>query len=58
MKVLAGDLKRDPQLESLMRTRSHELGIRLGSRLDEMMRAPTIAQAISVGLGRGFGISR
>ena len=58
MKVLVGDLKRDPQLESLMRTRSHELGIRLGSRLDEMMRAPTIAQAISVGLGRGFGISR
>ncbi len=58
MEAVARELKRDPQLESLMRTRSKVLGISAGSRLDEMMRARTIEQAIGYALGRGRGLSR
>jgi hypothetical protein len=53
MKAVAGALKRDPQLESLMRSRSKELGIDPGSRLDRVMRERDIERAISLGIGRG-----
>jgi hypothetical protein len=58
MKAVVGELKRDPQLESVMRARSRELGIGPGSRLDQVIQAPTISQAITRGLGRGLGLSR
>ena len=59
MKEVAGELKRDPQLESLMRTRSKELGIEAGSRLDRVVREPNIERAISHGIrrDRGLGMS-
>jgi hypothetical protein len=47
LKSIAGDLKRDPQLESLMRNRQKELGIDPGSRLDRVMRERDIERAIS-----------
>jgi Ti-type conjugative transfer relaxase TraA len=58
LKSIAGDLKRDPQLESLMRARSKDLGIAPGSRLDQVIKAPTIDQAINRGLGQWLGRSR
>jgi hypothetical protein len=58
MRALVGTLKRDSQLEALMRTRSRELGIGPGSRLDQIMKAPTIDQAIVRALGRDLGLSR
>jgi Ti-type conjugative transfer relaxase TraA len=59
MKEVAGELKRDPQLESLMRSRSKELGIEAGSRLDRVVREPNIERAISHGIrrDRGLGMS-
>jgi Ti-type conjugative transfer relaxase TraA len=59
MKEVAGELKRDPQLEFLMRLRSKELGIEAGSRLDRVMREPNIERAISHGIrrDRGLGMS-
>jgi Ti-type conjugative transfer relaxase TraA len=59
MKEVAGALKRDPQLESLMRSRSKELGIEAGSRLDRVVREPNIERAISHGIrrDRGLGMS-
>jgi Ti-type conjugative transfer relaxase TraA len=59
MKEVAGALKRDPQLESLMRSRSKELGIEAGSRLDRVVREPNIERAISHGVrrDRGLGMS-
>jgi Ti-type conjugative transfer relaxase TraA len=59
MKEVAGELKRDPQLESLMRSRSKELGIEAGSRLDRVVREPNIERAISHGIrrDRGHGMS-
>ena len=52
MKKMVGALKCDSQLESWMRSRSKELGIEAGSRLDRVVRAPNIAQAISQGIRR------
>jgi Ti-type conjugative transfer relaxase TraA len=59
MKEVAGELKRDPQLESLLRSRSKELGIEAGSRLDRVVREPNIERAISHGIrrDRGLGMS-
>ena len=59
MKEVAGELKRDPQLESLLRSRSKELGIEAGSRLDRVVREPNIERAISHGIRRhrGLGMS-
>jgi Ti-type conjugative transfer relaxase TraA len=59
MKEVAGALKRDPQLESLLRSRSKELGIEAGSRLDRVMQEPNIERAISHGIrrDRGLGMS-
>jgi hypothetical protein len=53
MKELAGALKRDPQLESVMRTRSSELGIEAGSRLDRVVRERNIERAINPDIKRG-----
>ena len=60
MKSIAGELKRDPQLESLMRNRQRELGIAPGSGLDRVMRERNIQRAIdhSIGRERGPGMSR
>lgn len=58
MKSIAGALKRDPQLESLMRNRQRELGIAPGSALDRVMRERNIERAIGHSLGRGLGMSR
>ena len=60
MKSIAGELKRDPQLESLMRNRQRELGIAPGSWLGRVLQAPTIERAMdqSIGRERGLGMSR
>jgi Ti-type conjugative transfer relaxase TraA len=60
MKGIAGALKRDPQLEALVRGRQHELGIADGSRLDRVLREQNIDRAIdhSVARHRGLGLSR
>jgi hypothetical protein len=52
MKEMVGALKRDPQLESMMRTRSKEFGIKAGSRLDRVMQEPDIERAIKHGIRR------
>ena len=58
MKSIAGELKRDPQLESLMRSRQRELGITPGSGLDRVMRERDIDRAMerSIRRDRGLGI--
>lgn len=58
MKSIAGELKRDPQLESLMRSRQRELGIAPGSGLDRVMRERDIDRAMerSIRRDRGLGI--
>ncbi|MEY2336403.1 Ti-type conjugative transfer relaxase TraA, partial [Acidithiobacillus ferrianus] len=58
MKSIAGELKRDPQLESLMRNRQRELGIASGSGLDRVMRERNIDRAIdhSIRRDRGLGM--
>ena len=60
MKSVALELKRDPQLESLMRSRSRELGIAPGSGLDRVLRAQNIWQAMEIGIersrSRGLGL--
>ena len=60
MKSIAGELKRDPQLESLMRSRQCELGIAPGSGLDRVMRERDIDRAMerSIRRDRGLGMSR
>ncbi|WP_234732013.1 Ti-type conjugative transfer relaxase TraA [Acidocella facilis] len=58
MKSIAGELKRDPQLESLMRNRQRELGIAPGSGLDRVMRERNIERAMdhSIRRDRGLGM--
>ncbi|MGB8843357.1 MAG: Ti-type conjugative transfer relaxase TraA [Aliidongia sp.] len=58
MKVLAQELKRDPQLESLLRQRGREFGMEDGSRLDQMMRGAgwTPGQELDHGPRRGRGM--
>ena len=60
MKVLAGELKRDPQVEAFMLSRKQELGIADGSRLDRVLHERDIERAIdkSVVRSRGLGLSR
>ena len=48
MRTLAGDLKRDPPLESIMQRRAQELGIARGSRLERVLKAPTIERALDL----------
>lgn len=58
MKAIAGSLKRDPQLESLMRNRAKQLGIGSDSTLSKVIRAPTIESAFGqIARGRDRGIS-
>jgi Ti-type conjugative transfer relaxase TraA len=59
MKAFVADLKRDPQLESILRNRQQELGIKSGSRLDQVMRERDIDRAMtqSIRQTRGFGLS-
>jgi hypothetical protein len=62
MRSIAGELKRDPQLESILQRRAQELGIERGSRLDRVLKAPTIEQALSLsvrdlGRHRDLGLS-
>jgi Ti-type conjugative transfer relaxase TraA len=58
MQGIAGKLKRDPQLESLVRARAKDMGIGVGSRLGRVIDAPSVGQAIrEITLGRGRGLS-
>jgi hypothetical protein len=58
MKAIAGSLKRDPQLESLMRNRAKQLGIDSGSTLGRVIQAPSIERAIGqIMRGRDRGMS-
>ncbi len=47
MKAFVADLKRDPQLESILRNRQQELGVSRGSRLDQVMRERDIDRAMT-----------
>ncbi len=63
MKSLAGELKRDPQLELILQRRAQELGIERGSRLDRVLKAPTIERALEIssmdlGRHRSLGLER
>ncbi len=47
MEAFTKELKRDPQLDSLLRTRGRELGIDAGSRLDQVVQAREIDRALT-----------
>jgi hypothetical protein len=47
MEAFAKELKRDPQLDSLLRDRGRELGIEPGSRLDQVVQAREIDRALT-----------
>jgi hypothetical protein len=59
MTELTRELKRDPQLESIARQRSQQLGIEKGSTLDQVLRSRTLERGIEItmDLGRGRGLS-
>jgi hypothetical protein len=58
MTDIAGTLKRDPQLESLVRSRAPALGVSPGSKLARVLAAPTIERASQeIGIGRSRGRS-
>jgi len=59
MKSIAGELERDPRLESLVRNRQRELGIAPDSRLGRVLQAPTIERGMDPSVGRepGLGMS-
>ena len=57
MKAMAGKLKRDPQLESLVRSRARDLGVGSGSTLGRVMSAPSVRQAaLEIGRDRDRGL--
>jgi hypothetical protein len=60
MKALAGAIKRDPQVESIMRARSRELGVERGSRLERVIEERNVERAInrSVTRERDRGLER
>jgi Ti-type conjugative transfer relaxase TraA len=60
MKALAGAIKRDPQMESVMRARSRELGIERGSRLEKVIEEKNLERALarSVERERDRGLER
>jgi Ti-type conjugative transfer relaxase TraA len=58
MKEIAHELKRDPQLESLARSRGKQLGIDMDSTLGRVVRAPNIERAIDFIRGRSRGLER
>ena len=58
MQGIAGKLKRDPQLESLVRVRAKALGMDMDTRLGRVLQAPSIGEAFSaITRGRGRGLS-
>ena len=57
MQALVAGLQREPQLESVLRTRQRELGIGPGSWLGRMLQAPSLAQGLAQGMERGRGLS-
>jgi Ti-type conjugative transfer relaxase TraA len=62
MEAFATELKRDPQLDSLLRQRGRELGVDEGSRLDQVVQAReadisrTLRRDLGISLGRGMGM--
>ncbi len=60
MEAFAKELKRDPQLDSLLRQRGRELGVAKGSRLDRVVRAREIDRALTrdINLEHGMRHSR
>jgi Ti-type conjugative transfer relaxase TraA len=60
LKTLAGAIKRDPQMESVMRARSRELGIERGSRLEKVIEEKNVERALarSVERERDRGLER
>jgi Ti-type conjugative transfer relaxase TraA len=59
MKAIAGSLKRDPQLESLMRNQAEQLGIKTGSTLDRVIQSPGVESALRhIARDRDRGMTR
>lgn len=60
MQSMAGELKGDAQLESVLRSRQRELGIAPGSGLDRVINERNIERdmAPSIGRDRGRGMGR
>jgi Ti-type conjugative transfer relaxase TraA len=58
MKAFVADLKRDPQIESILRNRQRELGVSRGSRLDQVMRERDIDRAMTQGIRQTRGLGR
>ena len=62
MEAFATELKRDPQLDSLLRQRGRELGVDEGSRLDQVVQAREadisrmLRRDLGISLGRGMGM--
>jgi len=57
MQGIAGKLKRDPQLESLVRARAKAIGVNMDSRLGRVLHAPSLGQAMSaIVQGRGLSL--
>ena len=62
MEAFAKELKRDPQLDSLLRQRGKQLGIADGSRLERVVQAReedlshALRRELGVSLGRGLGM--
>jgi hypothetical protein len=51
MERFAKDLKRDPQLDSILRQRGQQLGVAEGSRLARVVQSPSNDQALRRELG-------
>jgi hypothetical protein len=58
MKAFVADLKRDPQIESILRNRQKELGVSRGSRLDQVVRERDIDRAMTQSIRRTRGLGR
>jgi hypothetical protein len=58
MRAIAEVVRRDPQLETIMRARAKDLGIGPASWLGRVLQAPSIERAINQSVGRGFGQER
>jgi len=62
MEQFARELKRDPQLDSLLRQRGQQLGIAEGSRLARVVQSAGIDRELTRELGlrhsRGLGLGR
>jgi hypothetical protein len=57
LEAYAQALKRDPQLESVLRTRGAEFGVEKGSRLERVVQAPEVSERLmrQVGLEQARG---